>query len=66
MIPFGNSKDHLFKILDILAAIEGQDSWECPISDELEGTNIVILGSEGSPLSRFITDTDMVIYATTL
>ena len=66
MIPFGNSKDHLFKILDILAAIEGQDSWECPIYDELEGTNIVILGSEGSPLSRFITDTDMVIYATTL
>jgi uncharacterized protein (DUF58 family) len=66
IIPFGNSKDHLFKILDILAAIEGQDSWECPISDELEGTNIVILGSEGSPLSRFITDTDMVIYASTL
>jgi uncharacterized protein (DUF58 family) len=66
MIPFGNSKDHLFKILDILAAIERQDSWECPISDELEGTNIVILGSEGSPLSRFITDTDMVIYATAL
>jgi uncharacterized protein (DUF58 family) len=66
MIPFGNSKDHLFKILDILAAIEGQDSWECPISDEFEGTNIVILGSEGSPLSRFITETDMVIYATAL
>ena len=66
MIPFGNSKDHLFKILDILAAIEGQDSWECPISDELEGANIVILGSEGSPLSRFVTDTDMVIYASSL
>jgi len=66
MIPFGNSKDHLFKILDILAAIEGQDSWECPISDELEGANIVILGSDGSPLSRFVTDTDMVIYASSL
>ncbi len=66
MIPFGNSKDHLFKILDILAVIEAQDSWECPIADELEGINIVILASEGSPLSRFVKDTDMVIYASTL
>jgi uncharacterized protein (DUF58 family) len=63
MIPFGNSKDHLFKILDILASIEGQDLWECPLSDEIEGTNIVILCSEGSPLRRFVTDAAMVVYA---
>lgn len=66
MIPFGNSKDHLFKVLDILAVIEGQDSWECQIADELAGINIVILASAGSPLSRLVKDTDMVIYASTL
>ncbi len=66
MIPFGSSKDHLFKILDVLAVVEGQDLWECPISDELEGAIILILSSEGSPLSRFITSSDMVIYASTL
>jgi len=66
MIPFGNSRDHLFKILDVLAGIEGQDTWECPISDEHEGVHVMILSSEGSPLSRFMASTDRVIYAATL
>jgi uncharacterized protein (DUF58 family) len=66
MIPFGNSRDHIFKVLDVLAGVEGQDLWECPISDEHEGAHIVILSSEGSPMSRFLTSTDMVIYASTL
>ena len=66
MIPFGNSRDHLFKILDVLAEVEGQDTWECRVSDEHEGAYIVILGSEGSYLRRFITAADMVIYASTL
>lgn len=66
MIPFGSGKDHLFKILDILAVIEGQDSWECPFPGETEGAIILILNSEGSPLNRFITNTDAVIYASSL
>ena len=66
MIPFGNSRDHLFKVLDILAGVEGQDVWECPLSDEREGSHIVILSSEGSHLRRLITSSDMVIYASTL
>lgn len=66
IIPFGSGKDHLFKILDILAVIEGQDLWECPISSEPEGMIILILGSESSPLNRLITNSDLVIYASSL
>ncbi|OHE58269.1 MAG: hypothetical protein A2Z47_14065 [Thermodesulfovibrio sp. RBG_19FT_COMBO_42_12] len=66
VIPFGSGKEHLFKILDVLAVIEGQDSWECPISDETEGPTILILNSDGSSLNKFIPVSDMVIYASTL
>jgi uncharacterized protein (DUF58 family) len=66
VIPFGNDREHLFKILDVLAAIGGQASWECPVSAELEGLTILILNSENSPLNRFVPISDMVINATTL
>jgi uncharacterized protein (DUF58 family) len=66
VIPFGSGREHLFKILDVLAVIEGQDSWECPISDKTEGTAILILNSDDSPLNKFIPVSDMVIYATAL
>jgi uncharacterized protein (DUF58 family) len=66
VIPFGNDREHLFKILDVLAAIEGQDSWECPMSAALEGMTILILNSEDSLLNRFVPMSDMVIYAATL
>jgi uncharacterized protein (DUF58 family) len=66
VIPFGNDRGHLFKILDVLAAIEGQDSWECPVSTELEGLKILILNSEDSLLNRFVPISNMVINATTL
>ncbi|MEW6419799.1 MAG: DUF58 domain-containing protein [Nitrospirota bacterium] len=66
VIPFGSGKEHLFKILDVLAVVEGQDSWECPLSDVPEGSTILILDSEGSPLNRFIPFSDIVIYATAL
>ncbi len=63
VVPFGNSTEHLYKILDILAAIESRDSWECPLSVEPEGLTILILSSEQSLLKRFISLSDMVIYA---
>ena len=63
VIPFGNSTEHLYKILDILAVIESRDSWECPLSVEPEGLTILILSSEQSLLKRFISLSDMVIYA---
>jgi uncharacterized protein (DUF58 family) len=66
VIPFGNSTEHLYKILDILAAIESRDSWECPLSVGPEGLTILILSSEQSLLKRFISLSDMVIYANLL
>jgi uncharacterized protein (DUF58 family) len=66
VIPFGTGREHLFKILDVLATIEGQKTWECPMSVEPEGGVILILNSEDSPLNRFIPFSDMVIYATAL
>jgi uncharacterized protein (DUF58 family) len=66
VIPFGNDREHLFKILDVLAAIKGQASWECPVSTELEGLTILILNSEDSLLNRFASISNMVINAATL
>jgi uncharacterized protein (DUF58 family) len=66
MIPFGTGRDHLFKILDVLAVVEGQDAWEYPMSDEPEGPAILILCSGESPLSKFISVSNMVVNASTL
>jgi uncharacterized protein (DUF58 family) len=68
VVPFGSGSPHLFKILDILAEIKGQHSWECQLSSEAgtEGLLILILCSEGSPLQRFVSLSDKVIYAAAL
>jgi uncharacterized protein (DUF58 family) len=68
VVPFGSGSPHLFKILDILAEIKGHHSWECPLSSEAgtEGLLILILCSEGSPLQRFVSLSDKVIYAAAL
>jgi uncharacterized protein (DUF58 family) len=68
VIPFGSGREHLFKILDILAVIEGRNTWECPLSSQAEqdGLSIAILNSEASPLRKFLPVSDMVIYATDL
>ena len=66
VFPFGAGRDHLFKILDFLAAVQRQDSWECPPAPEHEGLTVLILNSEHSPLKRFIPESDTVIYATAL
>jgi uncharacterized protein (DUF58 family) len=65
VVPFGSGSPHLYKILDILAEIKGHHSWECPLSSEAgtEGLLILILCSEGSPLQRFASLSDKVIYA---
>jgi uncharacterized protein (DUF58 family) len=68
VVPFGTGEEHLFKILDVLAVIKSEDLWECPSSTEsgTEGLTVLILNSEDSPLGRFIHDSDMVIYASTI
>ena len=63
VIPFGIGMEHLFKILDILAVLRSQDSWECPLSVETEGLTILVLSSEQSVLRKFVPLSDMVIYA---
>ena len=63
VIPFGSGMEHLFKILDILAVLRSQDSWECPLSVETEGLTILVLSSEQSVLSKFVSVSDIVIYA---
>jgi uncharacterized protein (DUF58 family) len=66
VIPFGSGTEHLYKILDLLAVIERLDSWECPVSEELDGATLLILRSGASPLSKFIPQSDMVFHAETL
>jgi uncharacterized protein (DUF58 family) len=68
VIPFGSGSQHLFKILDVLALIEGQASWECPLSfgEEPQGLVMLILSSEHSRLNSLAAVSDMVIYATNL
>jgi len=68
VIPFGSGSEHLFKILDALALVEGQASWECPLSfgEEPQGIVMLILASEHSRMNRLIPVSDMVIYATNL
>jgi uncharacterized protein (DUF58 family) len=66
VIPFGSGREHLYKILDLLAIIERRDSWECPVSEGNEGMTLLILGSGDSPLRKFIPQSDMVFHAETL
>ena len=66
LIPFGSGMAHLYKILDVLALIKPQSTWECPLSEEPEGTSILILNSEKSPLSRYSAQSEMVIHAATI
>ena len=63
VIPFGAGMEHLFKILDILAVLRSNDSWDCPLSVETEGLTILVLSSERSMLRRFIPLSDLVIHA---
>lgn len=62
VIPFGRGREHLFKILNLLAIIKGEDRWESPLPAESEGATILILNSEDSSLNRFAS-LGRVIYA---
>lgn len=66
LIPFGRGREHLFKILDVLALIEGQDSWECPVSSMPEGFTILILNSDASLLRKYHAMSDRIFYASDL
>ena len=66
VIPFGSGTEHLYKILDLLAVIGRHDSWECPVSEEIDGITFLVVGSGESPLRKFIPQSDMVVHAETL
>lgn len=65
-IPFGSESEHLFKILDLLAVIEEEDRWECPLISEFQGTGVLILKSFDSSLRKAASECSMVVYASDL
>ncbi len=52
-LPFGTGREHLYKIFDILALIEMEDSLECPERESISGYSILILISEDSPMGEY-------------
>jgi uncharacterized protein (DUF58 family) len=52
VVPFGNGKAHLFKILDILAEVQKTNVAECPLSELIEGLSVLVISSD---MSRFST-----------
>jgi uncharacterized protein (DUF58 family) len=52
VIPFGNGRAHLFKILDILAELSQFDVFECQIGETIEGLSILVRSSDRSGFER--------------
>ena len=46
MVPFGNSRSHLFKVLDILAVIKKDETVKCYTGETLEGASILVKCSD--------------------
>ncbi|OGW32565.1 MAG: hypothetical protein A2X59_06110 [Nitrospirae bacterium GWC2_42_7] len=65
VVPFGSGDEHLFRILDTLAVIKEENSWECPASYnyDTDGISIVVLKKQGSMLTGCASSCDIVIYA---
>lgn len=66
LVPFGSGQEHLFKILDALALVAEEDTWECPMMHEMQGTGVLILKSDDSSLKKVAPMCNMVIYASDL
>ena len=66
VIPFGSGSEHLFKILDALALIDEDDTWECPMMHEMQGSGVLILKSDDSSLKGAAPMCSMVVYASEL
>ncbi len=46
VVPFGNSRSHLFKVLDILAVIKKEETVKCYTGETLEGASILVKCSD--------------------
>lgn len=66
LIPFGSGQEQLFKILDVLALIDEEATWECPMMHEMQGAGVLILKSEDSSLKKAASVCSMVINASDL
>ncbi len=54
IVPFGNGSVHLFKMLDILSAVQEIKVPECPVSEPLEGICILVKCSDVSSFSSIV------------
>lgn len=63
VIPFGSGEEQLFNILDILAVIKEEDSWNNPQRDSGEGYFVSILKSRRSTSCAYDGIGSKVIYA---
>ncbi len=67
LLPFGTGTEHLYKLLDILAALQESGSAECPaVGEELKGGSLLILKNRDTALRELIPLCDVVVYATGL
>jgi uncharacterized protein (DUF58 family) len=65
VVPFGAGRGHLFRILDILAVLEEEPSWDSPEPGG-EDSFVFVLKSRGSPSSLLNHSSGTVIYADSL
>lgn len=63
IIPFGKGREHLLKILDILAVIREEDGWDSPGRDEKDGATVLVLKSRATMRGPDRGVDDMVVYA---
>lgn len=63
VIPFGRGDEQLYRILDILAVMRQEESWESSLPSDGDGLVISIAGKPGSPFISYASTSDMVVYA---
>jgi uncharacterized protein (DUF58 family) len=66
VIPFGSGDEQLFKVLDILATIAEEESWESPLPGEGEGFIVSVLRSSWPSAQGLVAISDLVVNAETL
>lgn len=66
VIPFGSGTEHLYKILDILAGVKEFGASDFHMEEDMRGTSLLVLSSDGSAVRRLASRCDMVVYASGL
>jgi uncharacterized protein (DUF58 family) len=66
VVPFGSGDEQLFKVLDILALIAPEDSWESPLPVGTEGFTVAVLPTSRPSSADLTAVSDVVVHAETL